>query len=73
VGDFGPALSYQPRQFASANRRFQFQKRSQLFIRVHNETLSIIALCTNEDSRSLESAAANACGLIAKAAPTVAY
>jgi hypothetical protein len=29
---------------ASTNRRFKFQKRGQLFIRVHNETLSIVAL-----------------------------
>jgi hypothetical protein len=26
------------------NRRFQFHKRSQLFIRAHNETLSVIAM-----------------------------
>jgi hypothetical protein len=26
------------------NRRFQFHKRSQLFIRVHNETLSVAAM-----------------------------
>ena len=31
-----------------ANRRFEFQKRSQLFIRVHNETLSVVAMCVNE-------------------------
>jgi hypothetical protein len=30
---------------ATANRRFKFQKRSQLFIGVHNETLSVIAMC----------------------------
>jgi len=30
--------------------QFQFHKRRQLFIGVHNETLSIIALCvSNED------------------------
>jgi hypothetical protein len=29
----------------AANRRFQFQKRHQLFIRPHNETLSIAAMC----------------------------
>src|SRR6266513_5930939 len=29
------------------NRRFQFQKRSQLFVRTHNETLSI-AVCVYE-------------------------
>jgi len=27
--------------FLSQNRRFQFKKRSQLFIRTHNETLSV--------------------------------
>jgi hypothetical protein len=34
------------------NRRFQFQKSSHLFIRVHNETLSIIAVCVNNPERS---------------------
>jgi hypothetical protein len=29
---------------ASANRKFKFQKRSQLFIHVHNETLSIATM-----------------------------
>jgi len=28
----------------SANRRFQFNKRSQQFIRVHDETLSVVAI-----------------------------
>jgi hypothetical protein len=28
---------------AGANRRFKFKKRGQLFIRVHNETLSVVA------------------------------
>jgi hypothetical protein len=33
-----------------ANCRFQFKKRRQLFIRVHNETLSVVAMCVgNED------------------------
>jgi hypothetical protein len=31
----------------SANRRFKLQKRSQPFIRVHNETLSVLAMCVN--------------------------
>jgi hypothetical protein len=26
------------------NRRFKFQKRSQLFLRVHNETLTVVAM-----------------------------
>src|SRR6266513_700191 len=35
---------------ASASRRFKFQKRGQLLIRVHNETLSVVAMCVcNED------------------------
>jgi hypothetical protein len=29
------------------NRRFEFEKRSQLFIRVHNETLSVAAMRVN--------------------------
>jgi hypothetical protein len=33
------------------NRPFQFQKRSQLFIRTHNETLSVVAMCAPQ-SRS---------------------
>jgi len=34
----------------AANRRFEFDKRSQLFIRTHNESLSVIAMCvSNED------------------------
>jgi hypothetical protein len=34
------------------NRRFNFHKRSQLFIRVHNETLSVAAMCTGNEDRS---------------------
>jgi hypothetical protein len=35
---------------ASANRRFEFEKRTQLFIRSHNEALSVVAMCiSNED------------------------
>jgi len=38
------------RQFtATPNRRFQFHKRSQLFIRVHNETLSVAMRIDNKD------------------------
>jgi hypothetical protein len=34
-----------------ANRRFEFYKRSQLFIRAHNETLSVVAMrICNPDS-----------------------
>jgi len=37
-------------RWPGANRQFGFQKRSQLFIRTHNETLSIAAVCvSNED------------------------
>jgi hypothetical protein len=31
-----------------ANRRSQFKKRGQLFIRVHNETLSVVAMRINQ-------------------------
>jgi len=34
-----------------ANREFQFQKRSQLFIRVHNEPLSVVAMCVSNPDR----------------------
>jgi hypothetical protein len=35
---------------AATNRRFQFQKRRQLFIRPHNETLPVVAMrVSNED------------------------
>src|SRR5437763_1089240 len=32
---------------ASANRRFEFYKRRQQFIRTHNETLSVAAMCVS--------------------------
>jgi len=35
-----------------ADRRFQFQKRRQLFIRTHNETLSVTAMCISNEDRS---------------------
>jgi len=35
------------RRDCAADRRFQFPKRSQLFIRMHNETLSVIAVRIN--------------------------
>src|SRR6188472_766408 len=34
------------------NPRFQFQKRSQLLIRTHNETLAVVAMCVNNPDRS---------------------
>jgi hypothetical protein len=37
---------------ASANRRFDFYKSRQLFIRVHNEALPIIAVCIGNERRS---------------------
>jgi hypothetical protein len=33
-------------------RRFKFDKRRQLFIRVHNETLSVAAMCVRDPGRS---------------------
>ena len=36
---------------AFGNRRFQFQKRRQLFIRSHNETLSVVAMCVRNPDR----------------------
>jgi len=49
---FAKKLATLSRQFAaSANRRFQFHKRSQLFIGVHNETLSIAAMCVSNENR----------------------
>ena len=51
--EFGKNLANLSNQFAaSANRRFQFYKRSQLFIRLHNETLSIVAMCACNPDRS---------------------
>jgi hypothetical protein len=37
----------------SANRRFQFRKRRQQFIRTHNETLSVVAVRFNNPDCSL--------------------
>jgi len=39
---------------ARANRKFEFNKRSQLFIRVHNETLSVVTMrvCNPDRSRA---------------------
>jgi hypothetical protein len=38
---------------ATPNRRFEFQKRRQLFIRPDNETLSVTAMCVRNPDRSL--------------------
>jgi hypothetical protein len=41
------------RQFAaSADRRFEFQKRRQFFIRTHNATLFVAAMRVNDPDRS---------------------
>jgi hypothetical protein len=37
---------------AGSNRRFQFQKRSQFLINVHNETLSVVPMCACNPDRS---------------------
>jgi hypothetical protein len=43
IAEFGKNLGNLSNQFtASASRRFQFHKRSQLFIRVNNETLFVV-------------------------------
>ena len=36
-------------RFGHANRRLQFYKRSQLFLRVHNETFSVAMRVSNPD------------------------
>jgi hypothetical protein len=33
---------------ASADRRLEFHKRSQQFIRTHNEMLSVVGMCVND-------------------------
>jgi hypothetical protein len=35
-----------------ARGRFEFKKRRQLFIRTHNEPLSVVAVCINNPDRS---------------------
>ena len=40
-------------RFGHANRRLQFYKRSQLFLRVHNETLSVAAMRVSNPDCSL--------------------
>ena len=54
-GEFGKNLAKLSSQFAaSAERRFQLNKRSQLFIRTHNETLSVAMCVHNPDCSSLK-------------------
>jgi hypothetical protein len=51
--EFGENCANSSRQFAASTyRRFQFYKRSQFFIRVHNETLSVVAMCVGNKDRS---------------------
>jgi hypothetical protein len=51
--EFGKNLAKQSRQFAaSANRRFKFHKRRQLFVRTHNETPSVVTVCISNEARS---------------------
>jgi hypothetical protein len=38
--------------FLSQNRQFKLHKSRQLFIRVHNETLSVIAVCVSNPDGS---------------------
>jgi hypothetical protein len=37
---------------AASHDSFKFEKRSQLFIRTQNETLSVVAMCVNNADRS---------------------
>jgi hypothetical protein len=48
-------ISRPPQSFersAGSNRRFKFQKRSQLFVCTHNETLSVVAMRVGNPNRS---------------------
>ena len=51
--EFRKNLASLSRQFAaSADRAFKFQKRDQQFLRVHNETPSVAAMCVCNPDRS---------------------
>jgi hypothetical protein len=51
--EFGKNVANLSNQFAvTANRRFQFHKRSQLFIGTHNEPLSVVAMRVCNPNRS---------------------
>jgi hypothetical protein len=53
AGEFRENLASLSRLFAAgANRQFEFQKRSQLIIRVHDEPLSVVAVCICNPDRS---------------------
>jgi hypothetical protein len=46
--EFGENLASSSSQFAATpNHRFYFHKRRQLFIGMHNETLSVVAMCVS--------------------------
>jgi hypothetical protein len=52
-GEFGRNLANLSNQFAaSANRPFQFQKRSQLFVRTHNKAPSVATVRVSNPNRS---------------------
>jgi len=40
-----------PLRLAAANRRFNLDKRTQLFIGANNETFSVAAMCVNNEDR----------------------
>ena len=51
LGEFGRNLGCLSRQLAAgANRRFEFQKRNQLFIHARNETLSVSLFADERES-----------------------
>ena len=51
--EFGKTPANLSNQFAaSTNRRFEFQKSSQLIIRMHNETLSVVTVRVCNPDRS---------------------
>jgi len=46
---------YKGQSMSSRRDSFEFEKRSQFFIRTHNETLSVVAVCVcNPDCSPLE-------------------
>jgi hypothetical protein len=51
--ELGKKLASLSRKLAvSADRRLQFHKRRQLFIRMHNETLPVVAVRISNEDRS---------------------
>jgi hypothetical protein len=40
------------RRDCAVDRRFKFNKPSQLFVRAHNEALILVAMCVNNEDRS---------------------